>query len=88
VLDEATASLDPAVEAALFSRFTTAARSASRRSGAVTVTVSHRFSTVRGADLIVVLAGGRVAEAGSHAELVARQGGYAELFELQAAGDR
>ena len=51
----------------------------------MTVLVSHRFSTVRMADLIVVLDGSRVAEVGSHDELMARNGQYAELFRIQAA---
>jgi ATP-binding cassette subfamily B protein len=88
VLDEPTASLDPATEAALFERFASAARATSKRSGGITVIVSHRFSTVRMADLIVVLAGGRVVEIGSHSELMAKQGNYAELFRLQATGYR
>jgi ATP-binding cassette subfamily B protein len=50
----------------------------------VTLVVSHRFSTVRMADLIVVFDKGRVVEAGSHAELMYRQGLYAELYDLQA----
>ena len=52
----------------------------------MTILVSHRFSTVRMADLIVVLDGARVAEAGSHEELIARDGRYAELYRIQAAG--
>ena len=56
--------------------------------GAVTVLVSHRFSTVRMADLIVVVAGGRIAEIGSHVELLRAGGRYAELFELQARAYR
>ena len=56
--------------------------------GAITVVVSHRFSTVRMADLIVVLDQGRVLEAGSHEELMHRQGLYAELCELQAKAYR
>jgi ATP-binding cassette subfamily B protein len=58
------------------------------RTGGVGVFVSHRFSTVRMADLILVVADGRIAEAGSHDELIARDGMYAELFTLQAAAYR
>ncbi len=54
----------------------------------MTVLVSHRFSTVRMADLIIFIEAGRAAEVGSHAELLAAGGRYAELFELQAAGYR
>ena len=60
----------------------------SQATGALTVLVSHRFSTVRMADLIVALAQGQVVEVGSHAELIARCGLYAELFELQAQSYR
>ena len=56
--------------------------------GRTAVLISHRFSTVRTADRIVVLVDGRVTEEGTHDALVARGGGYAELFELQAAGYR
>ncbi|THA64248.1 ABC transporter ATP-binding protein [Streptomyces sp. A0958] len=79
VLDEPAAALDAAAEHSLFERFA----AASSASG-TTVFVSHRFSTVRLADRIVVLDGGRVAEAGSHQELMARQGLYQEMFDLQA----
>ena len=58
------------------------------RTGGITVLVSHRFSTVRMADLILVMADGRIVEAGSHQELMARNGLYAELFMLQAAAYR
>ncbi|MGH9126321.1 MAG: ATP-binding cassette domain-containing protein [Acidimicrobiales bacterium] len=88
VLDEPTASLDAATEHALFARYAAAAADSAARSGAITVLVSHRFSTVRMADLIVVLAEGRVAEVGSHASLLAAGGGYAELYELQARAYR
>jgi ATP-binding cassette subfamily B protein len=88
VLDEPTASLDAETEYALFERYAGAARRVSNETGAITVLVSHRFSTVRMADLIVVIDGGTVAEAGSHAELLARDGLYAELFELQARAYR
>jgi ATP-binding cassette subfamily B protein len=87
VLDEPTASLDAPTEAALFERFARAAERSSA-SGAVTVLVSHRFSTVRMADLIVVVEDGRVSETGSHAELMAAGGTYAQLFELQAKAYR
>ena len=87
VLDEPTAALDAETEHALFERFAEASRSTSGN-GRVTVLVSHRFSTVRMADLIVVLDGARVAEVGSHDELMARGGQYAELYALQAAAFR
>jgi ATP-binding cassette, subfamily B, bacterial len=86
ILDEPTASLDPVSEAALFARFAKAVRDARSRSGAVTLLVSHRLSTARIADLIVVLVAGRPTEIGSHAELIAADGTYAELFALQARG--
>jgi ATP-binding cassette subfamily B protein len=82
-LDEPTASLDAMTEHALFERYTREARSGSSR-GAVTLLVSHRFSTVRGADLILVIDGGGVAELGPHHELLLRGGLYAELYQLQA----
>jgi len=88
LLDEPTASLDPVTEAALFERYAGAAARTARRTGAITVLVSHRFSTVRMADLIVVLAGGRVAEIGTHEQLVAAAGAYAELYGLQARAYR
>jgi ATP-binding cassette subfamily B protein len=88
VLDEPTASLDAQAEHTLFDRYSRAARSEADRSGAITLLVSHRFSTVLMADLIVYLEGGRVVEVGSHAELLGQRGRYAELFELQAAGYR
>ncbi|HZG43902.1 MAG TPA: ABC transporter ATP-binding protein [Longimicrobium sp.] len=81
--DEPTASLDALAEHALFERYTHEARGGSER-GAVTVLVSHRFSTVRGADLILVMDDGRVTDLGSHDELLLRQGLYAELYHLQA----
>jgi ABC-type multidrug transport system fused ATPase/permease subunit len=84
VLDEPTASLDAPTEAALFSRYREAARRTADINGAITVLVSHRFSTVHMADLIVVLDGGRIAESGNHATLMAGGGLYAELFRLQA----
>jgi ATP-binding cassette subfamily B protein len=83
ILDEPTASLDAPTEHALFERFDGAARRAAAGSGAITVLISHRFSTVRMADLILVVAGGRIAEIGDHAALIRAGGLYAELYELQ-----
>jgi ATP-binding cassette subfamily B protein len=86
VLDEPTAALDAETEHALFERFAAAARGgtsnseADRPDGRITILVSHRFSTVRMADLIVVLDGSRVVEVGTHDDLVARGGQYAELY--------
>ena len=82
VLDEPTAALDARAEYEVFRRF----RDLSR--GRTCLIISHRFSTVRMADRIVVLEDGRVQEQGSHAELLGRGGRYAALFELQAAGYR
>jgi ATP-binding cassette subfamily B protein len=84
VLDEPTAALDPGREHALFERYARAARQAATATGGVTVLVSHRFSTVRMADLIVVVDGGKVVELGTHEALVAAGGLYAELFAIQA----
>lgn len=81
--DEPTASLDALAEHALFERQARAARSGSMR-GAVTVLVSHRFSTVRAADLILVVDGAGITELGAHDELMRRDGLYAELYQLQA----
>jgi len=87
VLDEPTAALDAETEHALFERYAAAAR-ADRRDGGITLLVSHRFSTVRMADLIVVLDGARLAEMGTHEQLMARRGQYWELYEIQAAAYR
>jgi ATP-binding cassette, subfamily B, bacterial len=84
LLDEPTSGLDPGAEQAVFEAFASAAAGAARASGAVVLLVSHRFSTVRMADHIVVLAAGRVVEQGSHDELVCAGGLYAELYALQA----
>ncbi len=84
MLDEPTAALDAETEHALFERFAAGAR-AETTNGRVTVLVSHRFSTVRMTDLIVVLDGARVVEVGSHDELMAHDGSYAELYRIQAA---
>jgi ATP-binding cassette subfamily B protein len=83
VLDEPTAALDAETEHALFERYAVAARSA-RANGRITILVSHRFSTLRMADLIVVLDGARVVEVGRHDALMAKGGRYAELYALQA----
>ncbi|MFE2753938.1 ABC transporter ATP-binding protein [Actinosynnema sp. NPDC059335] len=85
VLDEPTSALDAQAEHRLFERYAAGAREVGRRTGAITVLVSHRFSTVRMADLIVVVAGGRIEEHGSHDELMAANGLYAELYAMQAA---
>lgn len=82
ILDEPTASLDARAEYEVFVRFADLTR------GKMAVLISHRFSTVRMADRILVLEGGQIAEQGTHDELVQLGGRYAELFELQAAGYR
>jgi ATP-binding cassette subfamily B protein len=82
-LDEPTAALDAETEHQLFERYASRARQA-RHSQGMTILVSHRFSTVRMADLIVVLDGARVAEIGSHDELMAQGGRYSELYRIQA----
>jgi ATP-binding cassette subfamily B protein len=82
VLDEPTASMDARAEAEVFEHFRMLARNR------ITILISHRFSTVRMADQIVVLHKGHIIEQGSHAELVARGGHYAQLFALQARGYR
>ena len=82
ILDEPTSALDARAEHEVFERF------AKLLEGKSAVLISHRFSTVRMADRILVLQGGRVLELGTHEELLAANGKYAELFELQAAGYR
>ncbi len=84
ILDEPAAALDASAEHALFERYATSAGRASREVGGVTILVSHRFSTVLMADLIAVLDHGRLVEFGSHRQLIAADGLYAELFRLQA----
>ena len=82
ILDEPTSSLDPEAEAAIFAELKENLR------GRIGIVISHRFSTVRIADRIAVMADGHITEIGSHEELMERRGRYAELFELQAAGYR
>ncbi len=82
ILDEPTAALDARAEYEVFARFTELV------AGRMAVLISHRFSTVRMADRIVVLEGGRVLEQGTHEQLLVMDGTYAELFHLQAAGYR
>jgi len=95
VLDEPTAALDAETEHALFERFAAAARAGRHdavrhrtRDGRITILVSHRFSTVRMADFIVVLDGSRLVESGNHEALMAKCGQYAELYTIQAAAYR
>jgi ATP-binding cassette subfamily B protein len=91
VLDEPTAALDAETEHALFERYASATRgsdAARNGNGRITILVSHRFSTVRMADLIVVLDGAKVVEVGSHEELMAKRGQYSELYSIQAAAYR
>jgi ATP-binding cassette subfamily B protein len=82
ILDEPTAALDARAEYEVFLRFS------ELMAGRMGVLISHRFSTVRMADRIIVLKGGEVVEDGTHEELVARNGLYAELFGMQAIGYR
>lgn len=82
ILDEPTAALDARAEYEVFRRFTELVR------GKIGVVISHRFSTVRMANRILVLQSGRLVELGAHNELLARAGPYAQLFNLQAAGYR
>jgi ATP-binding cassette subfamily B protein len=82
ILDEPTAALDARAEFEVFQRFKELSE------GRTAVLISHRFSSVRMADRIHVLGGGKVEASGTHEELMAQQGRYAELFELQAAGYR
>jgi ATP-binding cassette subfamily B protein len=84
VLDEPTAALDAETEHALFERYAAAAREDGLKAR-LTILVSHRFSTVRMADLIVVLDGARVVEMGTHDALMTKRGRYAQLYGIQAA---
>ncbi len=91
VLDEPTAALDAETEHALFERYAAVARGGKQdgaADGRITILVSHRFSTVRMADMIVVLDGARVVEVGAHEALMAKGGQYAELYGIQAAAYR
>jgi ATP-binding cassette subfamily B protein len=82
VLDEPTASLDAETEYEIFRNFQ------ELTDGKMAILISHRFSTVRMADRIVVIQGGRIAEIGSHDQLLRKEGIYAHLFGLQAEGYR
>ena len=93
MLDEPTAALDAETEHALFERYASAARGANgngkqNADRRITLLVSHRFSTVRMADQIIVLDGAKAVETGSHEELVAAGKQYAELYEIQASSYR
>jgi ATP-binding cassette, subfamily B, bacterial len=89
LLDEPTAALDAETEHALFERYAAAARGkGDNHTKGITILVSHRFSTVRMADLIAVLDGARLVEVGTHEELIAKGGQYSELYRIQAAAYR
>src|SRR5438093_3382405 len=87
VLDEPTAALDAETEHALFERYADAARG-DRADGRITILVSHRFSTVRMADIIAVVSGAHLVEVGTHDELMANGGQYSQLYGIQAAAYR
>jgi len=82
ILDEPTSSLDPEAEAGIFAELK------ENLKGRIGIVISHRFSTVRIADRIAVVEGGKISEVGSHEELLEAGGTYARLFEIQAAGYR
>lgn len=82
ILDEPTSALDPAAEAAVFEHFS------QHTNGRMTLLISHRFSSVRNADHIIVLEQGRILEQGAHDDLIETAGHYAQLFDLQARGYR
>jgi ATP-binding cassette subfamily B protein len=84
ILDEPAAALDASAEHDLFERYASSAGQAGLEEGGITVLISHRFSTVRMADLIAVLDHGQLTECGTHRELMTARGLYAELFTLQA----
>ncbi|WP_130329582.1 ABC transporter ATP-binding protein [Streptomyces sp. BK022] len=84
VLDEPTASLDARTEHDQYERFAALAKEVGQATGAVTLLVSHRFSTVQTADLIAVVKGGEIAEFGSHHELMEANGFYSEMYRVQA----
>ena len=89
VLDEPTAALDAETEHALFERYASAARGGTGEdasNGRITLLVTHRFSTVRMADLIVVMDGARIVEVGTHEDLMTAGGQYAELYEIPGGG--
>ena len=80
ILDEPTAALDARAEYEVFQRFSELTR------GKMALLISHRFSTVRMADRIIVIENGELLESGSHETLMAKKGRYAELFQMQARG--
>lgn len=89
IMDEPTAALDAETEHRLFERYAETSKSLAESQGTITVLVSHRFSTVRMADLIIVVGDGHIIETGSHEELVSRPDGvYAELYGMQARAYR
>jgi len=88
VTGEPTAAIDDETEHQLFERYAAAARTERSNNGRITILVSHRFSTVRMADLIIVLDGARLVDAGTHEELMSKRGPYSELYTIQAQGYR
>ncbi|MEV6596732.1 ABC transporter ATP-binding protein [Actinoplanes sp. NPDC051346] len=88
LLDEPSSALDPLAEHAILERYAASARALGGRYGGITVLISHRLSAVRMADLILVVSDGRIAESGSHQELMTLGGTYAELFSLQSSAYR
>ncbi|MBB5867590.1 ATP-binding cassette subfamily B protein [Allocatelliglobosispora scoriae] len=88
ILDEPASALDAEAEHRLFAQYAETASRVAKETGGITVFVSHRFSTVRMADLIIVIAGGTVQECGTHETLMALAGTYADLYNIQAAAYR